>query len=130
MKLLLDTHVFLWAINADANLPGAFRKAISDPTNTVFLSVASLWEADIKFNLGKLSLPLPPVEYIPPRRAAHGIASLTIDEETLIALAELPDLHRDPFDRIILAQAIQHGMTIATVDKAMLAYSTVHFLSK
>jgi PIN domain nuclease of toxin-antitoxin system len=122
VKLLLDTHVFLWYISDDARLPVTFRDAIRAPSNGVFLSVAALWEAEIKHSLGKLPLPLPPAEYLPPRRAAHGIASLSIDEESLITLASLPLLHRDPFDRIMIAQSIQHGLTIATVDQVIRAY--------
>jgi PIN domain nuclease of toxin-antitoxin system len=122
VKLLLDTHVFLWYISADPRLPAAYLDAIRAPGNRVHLSVASLWEAEIKHSMGKLPLPSPPVEYLPPRRAAHGIVSLAIDEDSLIALAGLPLLHRDPFDRIIIAQAVQHGLAILTVDQVMKAY--------
>lgn len=122
MKLLLDTHIFLWYISADPQLPAVYKQAIRDSRNAVYLSSASLWECIIKFDLGKLPLPMPPVEYLPPRRAAHGIASLSIDEGALTALAGLPLLHRDPFDRIIVSQAQFHGMTILTSDAAVKAY--------
>ena len=123
MRLLLDTHVFLWYITADPKLPAAFRAAIQDPANEVFLSVASIWEAVIKHNLGKLPLPAPPADYLPRQRAAHGIASLPVDEGAMTPLAGLPPLHRDPFDRLLVAQAIQHGLTIVTVDPDVIAYS-------
>jgi PIN domain nuclease of toxin-antitoxin system len=122
MKLLLDTHVFLWYITADAKLPASFRAAVQDPANEVFLSVASVWEAVIKHHLGKLPLPTPPADYLPQQRDAHGIASLPIDEGAMPHLAGLPGLHRDPFDRLPVAQALQHGLTIATVDPDVAAY--------
>jgi len=122
MKLLLDTHVFLWYITADSKLPATFRAASQDPTNEVYLSVASVWETVIKYNLGKLPLPAPPADYLPQQRAAHGIASLAIDEGAMSHLAGLPPLHRDPFDRLLVAQALQHGLTVATVDTDIAAY--------
>ena len=106
MRLLLDTHVFLWYISADPRLPVAFRDAIRDPGNEVFLSVASVWEAVIKYALGKLPLPEPPAGYLPRQREAHQIATLPIEEAGLVHLAGLPPLHRDPFDRILVAQAL------------------------
>jgi PIN domain nuclease of toxin-antitoxin system len=122
MRLLLDTHVFLWYISADPNLPATFRTAIQDPANEVFLSVASVWEAAIKYGLGKLPLPSPPEAYLPRQREQHGIASLPIEETALTHLANLPPLHRDPFDRILIAQALQHDLTILTGDAAVKAY--------
>src|SRR3954468_13413938 len=122
MRLLLDTHVFLWYITADAKLPATFRAAITDPANEVFLSVASVWEAVIKYDLGKLPLPAPPAAYLPQQRDAHGIAALPIDEGAMTHLARLPALHRDPFDRMLVAQALQHGLTVATVDPDVAAY--------
>ena len=122
MRLLLDTHTFLWYISADPSLPAAFRTAIQDPANEVYLSVASVWEAVIKYNLGKLPLPAPPADYLPRQRDAHGIASLRVDEGAMVPLAALPLLHRDPFDRLIVAQALQHGLTVVTVDPDVSAY--------
>ncbi len=122
MRLLLDTHVFLWYITADPKLPAAFREAIRDQANEVYLSVASVWEAIIKSHLGKLPLPAPPADYLSRQREAHGIASLPIDEGAMSHLAGLPALHGDPFDRLLIAQALQHGLTIATVDPEIAAY--------
>jgi PIN domain nuclease of toxin-antitoxin system len=122
MRLLLDTHVFLWYISADPQLPAAFRDAIRDPANTVYLSVASVWEAVIKYALGKLPLPEAPAEYLPRQREAHRIASLPVEEAALAHLASLPPLHRDPFDRMLIAQALQHGLKIVTVDDAVRSY--------
>jgi len=122
MRLLLDTHVFLWYISADPLLPVAFRDAIREPHNDVYLSAASIWEAVIKHALGKLPLPDAPAEYLPRQREAHGIASLPIEEAALIHLAKMPSLHRDPFDRLLIAQALQVGLTMVTVDDAVRAY--------
>jgi len=115
--LLLDTHVFLWYITADPKLPHPFREAIQDTAEEVFLSAASVWEAVIK-----LPLPGAPAEYLPRQRAAHGISPLPVDEGAMSHLAALAPLHRDPFDRLLVAQAIQHGLTIATVDPDIAAY--------
>ena len=122
MTLLLDTHVFLWFISDNARLLGGFRDAIRDPNNSVYLSVAAVWEAIIKHGLGRLPLPAPPGDYLPQQRDRHRIVSLPIEEAALTHLAKLPPLHRDPFDRIMVAQAIQHDLTLITVDEAMRAY--------
>src|ERR1700736_2127914 len=106
MRILLDTHVFLWYLSADPQLPAAFRDAIRDPANEVYLSAASVWEAVIKYALGKLPLPEPPAGYVPRQREAHRIASLPVEEGAFQHLAGLPPLHRDPFDRILIAQAL------------------------
>jgi len=122
MKLLLDTHVFLWYITANPKLPTKHRTAIQDSGNEVFLSVASVREAVIKYQLDKLPLPAPPAEYLPQKWIAHGITSLAVDEGAMNRLASLEALHRDPFDRLLVAQALQHGLTIVTVDKNISAY--------
>ena len=121
MRLLLDTHIFLWYISADPLLPVDVCDAIRDPANEVLLSVASVWEAVIKYALGKLPLPEAPAQYLPRQRQAHRIASLGVEEGALVHLASLPPLHRDPFDRILIAQALQHGLKLATVDDAVRA---------
>jgi PIN domain nuclease of toxin-antitoxin system len=95
---------------------------MQDPANEVYLSAASVWEAVIKHRLGKLPLPTPPAVYMPVQRAAHAIAGLPIDENAMASLASLPPLHRDPFDRLLVAQAMQHGMTLVTVDDDVRAY--------
>jgi PIN domain nuclease of toxin-antitoxin system len=108
MNLLLDTP-FLWFISGDPRLAADWRAMISDPANAVALSVASVWEAVIKHQLGKLTLPGPPATYLPQWRARHGIASLPIEEPDVAELSRLPPLHRDPFDRIMAAQAKPAG---------------------
>jgi PIN domain nuclease of toxin-antitoxin system len=122
MKILLDTHVFLWFISGDPRLPTAFRDSIRDPNNEIALSVVSLWEAIIKNQLGKLPLPKPPELYLPDQRQRHGISNLPVDEASVIRLASLSPLHRDPFDRLLICQALEHGMTFATVDGTLKSY--------
>jgi PIN domain nuclease of toxin-antitoxin system len=122
MKVLLDTHVFLWYITKNSKLPPAYLAAIRDPANEVYLSTASVWESVVKHSLGKLPLPQPPAEYMPRKRAAHGIESLAVDEGAMPHLASLPSIHRDPFDRILVAQSMQHAMTIASVDAELRKY--------
>jgi PIN domain nuclease of toxin-antitoxin system len=122
MRLLLDTQVFLWYISADSRLPVGFRDAIREPANAIYLSVVSVWEAVIKSAIGKLPLPEAPAEYLPRQREAHQIISLALDEPALVHLAGLPPLHRDPFDRVLIAQTLQHGLTLVTVDAAVRTY--------
>lgn len=123
MKILLDTHIFLWFISGDRQLATHIRDAIRDPDNTVYLSVISVWECIIKHQLGKLPLPEPPETYLPKQRDLHQITSLVIDESSIAQLAQLPSLHRDPFDRMLICQALQNGLAIATVDAAIRAYA-------
>ena len=122
MRLLLDTHVFLWFVGADRRLPAAFRTAIQDPAHDLFLSTASVWETVVKHQLGKLPLPSPVTAYLLRQRDTHGIIGLPIDDDAMPHLARLPALHRDPFDRILVAQALQHGLAIVTVDPLVSAY--------
>jgi PIN domain nuclease of toxin-antitoxin system len=123
MRILLDTHIFLWFISGDTQLSTDIRGAIRDPDNEVYLSAISVWEAIIKYQLGKLPLPEHPEGYLPKQRDLHQIASLALDEMSVVQLANLPLLHRDPFDRMLICQALQNGLTIATVDTAIRAYS-------
>ena len=125
MRLLLDTHVFLWFITADPRLPEPFKEAILDIENEAFLSVASFWEIVVKNQLGKLPLPESPGTYIPKERELHQIWSLPILESHLVQLSSLPLIHRDPFDRILICQAIANEMTIATVDPIIKSYDVV-----
>lgn len=123
MKLLLDTHIFLWYITADLRLPTLFRDAIREPKNEVFLSVASLWETIVKYNLGKLPLSQTPEIYIPKERRRHQIKSLSLHENAVKELANLPNYHRDPFDRILICQALANNLTIVTVDAQIQNYN-------
>lgn len=123
MKILLDTHIFLWFISGDTKLSTDVRDAIRDLDNEVYLSVVSIWETIVKYQLGKLPLPESPETYLPKQRELHQIASLALDESSVVQLAKLLPLHRDPFDRMLICQALQNDLTIATVDSAVRAYS-------
>ncbi|MEM6840042.1 MAG: type II toxin-antitoxin system VapC family toxin [Cyanobacteria bacterium P01_C01_bin.120] len=123
MRILLDTHIFLWFISGDTRLSGDLRDAIRDPSNEVYLSAVSVWEAIVKYQLGKLPLPENPGIYLPKQRDLHQIASLALNESSVVQLTNLPPLHRDPFDRMLICQALQNALTIVTVDKAIRAYS-------
>lgn len=116
MKLLLDTCTFLWILTDAAELSATSREAFTDPENEVFLSAVSAWEIALKHSLGKLSLPDDPAAYIPRQRERHFIRALPLEEGSILHLSRLPRLHRDPFDRALVCQAIAAGMTIATPD--------------
>lgn len=118
-----DTHIFLWFISADSRLSAHVSDAIRDRGNEVYPSVASVWEAVIKYQLGKLPLPKPPEIYLPEQRRLHQIESLSIDEDCMMQLASLPILHKDPFDRLLISQAKEYGMSLATVDPVIKAYA-------
>ena len=128
MKLLLDTHIFLWFISGSNQLSAIFRDSIQNSNNTVYLSVVSLWECIIKYQLGKLPLPESPEIYLPKQREQHQINSLTVEEASVAQLIKLPSLHRDPFDRILICQSIQHDLTILTADEIVIAYQMAQFL--
>jgi PIN domain nuclease of toxin-antitoxin system len=121
MRLLLDTHIFLWYITGDQRVGAAVRATIED-SDVAYLSVASIWEATIKYDLGKLPLPEPPHPWLSIQRKRHGIDSLAIDEESISRLSMLEAHHRDPFDRLLICQAIQHDLQIVTVDSAFARY--------
>ena len=122
MKVLLDTHIFLWFISGDTRLSTDVRNAIRAPDNEIYLSSVSVWETIVKYQLGKLPLPEHPGTYLPKQRNLHQITSLALDESSVAQLTNLPPLHRDPFDRMLICQALQNGLTIATVDAAIRAY--------
>lgn len=122
MKILLDTHIFLWYITGDKRLSIDKRDSIRDSNNEVYLSVVSIWEAIIKYQLGKLPLPQPPETYLPTQRQQHQIMSLTLNEDSVTHLAQLPAVHRDPFDRMLICQANVHGLSLMTDDAIIQQY--------
>lgn len=130
MRLLLDTVAFLWLAEGDARFPTAAREAIADPGNDVFLSAASAWEIAIKHGLGRLAIGMPPDEYVPEQRRLHHIDTLMIDEAATLQAGKLPDLHRDPFDRLLVAQAIVGGLTIVTPDRLIRDYPVLVLWSR
>jgi len=122
VKILLDTCTFLWIATGSSRLSTDAAALFRDPDNHVFLSAVSAWEITVKHGLGRLPLPEPPSRFVPDLRERHGIRSLPIDEESATRLSALPDLHRDPFDRILVSQAITGGMVLLTPDRAITAY--------
>lgn len=121
MRLLLDTHVFLWYIAGDRKINAVLRRTIED-ADTVYLSVASVWEATIKYYLGKLPLPEAPHPWLGIQRVLHEIESLPVDEAAVTHLAGLSSHHRDPFDRMLICQAIEHDLQVVTVDPVFKRY--------
>jgi PIN domain nuclease of toxin-antitoxin system len=107
MRLLLDTHIFLWHVGGDQRVTGKLRRAI-ETADAVYLSVVSVWEATIKYQIGKLPLPAAPHPWLSDQRERHGIESLPIDEASVAHLSTLEPHHRDPLDRILVCQAIEH----------------------
>ena len=122
MKLLLDTCTFLWLAGGRTSMPEAVNRAISDPSNDVFLSSVSAWEIVTKNRSGRLPLPQPPEVLIPAERNLRGVESLPFDEESALYGTRLPPLHRDPFDRMLIAQAVAHGLAIVTPDPLITQY--------
>ena len=122
MKLLLDTCTFLWIITDAPELSKHARELFSSPQNEVYLSAVSTWEISLKHSLRRLSFPESIQRFIPFQREQHGIASLPLDEESTLQLDRLPKLHNDPFDRILVCQAIVQGLTILTPDSLIIQY--------
>ncbi len=122
VKYLLDTCTFLWAITDAPQLSHAVRSGIVDPANEVWVSTASFWEITIKFGLGKIRLPDEPDRYLPAQCVAAGFDLLAINEAEVCQVHRLPAIHRDPFDRILVAQANCHGLVIATCDPIIQQY--------
>lgn len=120
MKLLLDTCVLLWLITGERKLSA--RVSSSLPVAELWLSVASVWEIAVKFSKGSLRLPVPPDRLIPAARDRYRISALPIDEESALHVVKLPALHTDPFDRMLVSQAIIHGLTIVTPDPLVTQY--------
>jgi PIN domain nuclease of toxin-antitoxin system len=123
MRLLLDTHSFLWFISGNPQISSSARMLIEDVSNQPFLSVASLWEMAIKMSLGKLSLGQPFETLIPQQLSLNGIALLGITISHTAVVARLPFHHRDPFDRLLVAQALTEQMSIVSGDTAFDAYA-------
>ena len=122
MKYLLDTSVWLWSLTASDRIRRDGRELLAQGTEEIYLSAASSWEIGIKWAIGKLQLPEPAVSYVPKRMAAQGIRPLPITHIHALAVSELATHHRDPFDRLLIAQAQVEGMAILTADRAFRLY--------
>jgi PIN domain nuclease of toxin-antitoxin system len=121
MKLLLDTHILLWAASAPHKLPPKMRALIEDENNELFFSAASLWEIVIKNRLGRSDFVVDPRVF---RTALmdHGYQEIAISSEHVLMVHDLPPIHKDPFDRILVAQGIIEGMGLLTVDQMVIDY--------
>lgn len=122
MRILLDTHAFLWYLLADPRLGGSAQSCIADLRNQLFLSKASLWEIVIKVSIGKLTLPAPFAQVIPSKIQQMGLALLEIQLDDLDRLSQLPFHHKDPFDRLLAAQCLVAGLPILSADSDFDAY--------
>ncbi len=122
MKLLLDTHALLWFCEGNAALSVAARAAMEDESNERYVSHATAWEVAIKLSLGKLKLQVPYDDLFPGVLSANGFMVVPPDFRHYRALLELPFHHRDPFDRLLIAQAKVDGMTLLTCESNLAAY--------
>lgn len=122
MRILLDTHVWLWMVLEPDRLDTTLRNHLEDTETVLFLSAASVWEMAIKFSIGKLPLPEPPSTFVAPRLLRDGVRALPVDLHHAAAVAELPRHHLDPFDRLLVAQASIEGLHLATADPVLRQY--------
>jgi PIN domain nuclease of toxin-antitoxin system len=122
LRLLIDTHVFLWWVDDSPELTAKARNAIANVNNECCLSVASCWEMAIKASLGKLRLAKPVERFITEQVSANGFALLNISLRQASKVEKLPFHHRDPFDRLLIAQAISEKLVIVSADKIFASY--------
>lgn len=122
MKLLLDTHIFIWWADQPDKLSSSTLAALEDETNDLLLSVASVWEMQIKIQLSKLRLSLPLDELIASQQTANDIQILPVELAHILALDALPFHHKDPFDRLLIAQSITETATLASADSKLSVY--------
>lgn len=123
MKLLLDTHIFIWWADQPERLSPPALSALEDEANDLLLSVASVWEMQIKIQLGKLKVSLPLKELIKNQQETNDLTVSPVALRHVLALDSLPVHHKDPFDRLLIAQSIEEGLTIVTADSQFSAYS-------
>jgi PIN domain nuclease of toxin-antitoxin system len=121
VKLLVDTHAFLWFVAGDRQLSATARRALEDDENEWWLSVASVWEMAIKAGLGRLTLPAPVHDYIGDK-VRQGLRVLSVDWPHAAGVERLPSHHRDPFDRLIAAQALADGLAVVSRDAVFRRY--------
>ena len=122
MNVLVDTHVWIWSLASPDRLSPESRGLLSSSRNVVYLSAASAWELALKAALGKIELPEPVETYVPTRMARQGITALPITHAHALRVATLPPHHRDPFDRLLIAQALVERLPILTADVAFDRY--------
>ncbi len=122
MRILFDSHSWLWLQTTPERLSADALRSVEDPANELILSVASAWEISIKYALGKLVLPRPPMDYFTERIPTSGVVPMPISLSHALHVATLPMHHRDPFDRILIAQAQLESLTVLTSDRRFGSY--------
>ena len=122
MKVLLDTHAFIWLVTDDSRLSPYAKEVFLNNQNKLFLSTVSSFEIAVKYSLGKLQLSEKPHIFIRNRIQANAFTPLPLTIEQSLGVSELPFHHRDPFDRLLVAQAMYEGLSILTADNALSAY--------
>lgn len=122
MRALLDTHAFLWFLLDDPRLGAAARRLIEDPSNQILVSPATLWEIAIKIGLGKYVLPEPYESFVDSQLALNGFDILPILPRHTARLTDMPFHHRDPFDRLLVAQALAEGIALVSIDPRLEEY--------
>ncbi len=121
MKLLLDTHIILWAAGQPEKISPSTKKLLTDPDNSLYFSAASIWEIVIKLNLGRDDFRVDPYR-LRKMLIVHGYNELAVTSEHALRVETLPSLHKDPFDRLLIAQARAEGMLLLTVDTCVSRY--------
>ena len=128
MKLLLDTHCWLWLQVEPERFPEPASTYLTDPNHDLYLSAASAWEIAIKWSIGRLPLPQPPTDYVPDRMERHGVLELPIRHRHVLRVASLPLHHRDPLDRLLIAQAQLEDCVLLSADAKIAAYDGFELL--
>jgi len=122
VRLLLDTHALLWWLGHDRRMPARAIRAVSAERNDVYVSSASVWEIVIKVGAGRLELGGPPATVIPDQLELNGFTPLAVELSHVLEAVGLPPVHRDPFDRLLVAQAIREQLVLVTADEHVRSY--------
>lgn len=122
MKAILDTHAFLWWVLDNPKLSGTARNFIIDPNNTIYLSAVSGWEMAIKWSMGKLTLPDQPYSFVRQQLEINNFSPLPIQMNHGLYVHELPEIHKDPFDRLLIAQSIIENLLLISTDAVLKKY--------
>jgi PIN domain nuclease of toxin-antitoxin system len=123
MKILIDTQIFLWLFGFSNRISADVKTLLKNPNNQIFVSAASVWEMSIKYGAGKLHLPDKPEIFIPDRMKRANFRRLDITHEHAVKVADLPQVHKDPFDRLLIAQANVENLTLLSADKIFAQYN-------
>jgi PIN domain nuclease of toxin-antitoxin system len=122
LKFLIDTHAWLWSLESPEELGREAIAILKNPRNVILFSAVSAWEIAIKVSLRKLELPEPPAEYLRSRLSEESYTELPVEVKHAIKVPDLPAIHRDPFDRLLIAQAIVENVPLLTADRQLEKY--------